>query len=146
VTFITLKGGEDLKTGQEYIESLRELKPEVYFMGKKIESIVDSPYTRPHVNSAAATYDMAFDPEYEDLARVKSSLIGKDINRFTHIQQSTDDLVKKMKFLRAIGQKTGTCFQRCVGWDAMNAVYSVTYEMDQKNGTDYHQRAIQFIK
>jgi 4-hydroxybutyryl-CoA dehydratase/vinylacetyl-CoA-Delta-isomerase len=39
-----------------------------------------------------------------------------------------EDLVKKIKLLRVLGQKTGTCFQRCVGLDGINAVYSVAYE------------------
>jgi 4-hydroxybutyryl-CoA dehydratase/vinylacetyl-CoA-Delta-isomerase len=39
-----------------------------------------------------------------------------------------------------LGQKTGTCFQRCVGFDGINAVYSVAYEIDQKHGTDYLER------
>lgn len=42
--------------------------------------------------------------------------------------------------LRTISQKTGTCYQRCVGFDAMNATYTVTYEIDQAMGTDYHDR------
>jgi len=135
-----------LKTGQEYIESLRQRTPEIYFMGEKIDNVVENPFFKPHINSAAATYDMAFDPEYEDLGKAVSGLSGIEINRFTHIHQSTADLVKKIKLLRAIGQRTGTCFQRCVGWDALNAVYSVTFEMDQKYGTDYHQRAVEYIK
>jgi 4-hydroxybutyryl-CoA dehydratase/vinylacetyl-CoA-Delta-isomerase len=135
-----------MKTGQEYIESLRQMKTEVYFMGERIENLVDSPHIKPHINTAALTYDIAFEPESMDLATATSSLTGKKINRFTHIQQSTDDLVKKSKFLRAIGQRTGTCFQRCVGWDAMNAVYSVSYEIDQKYGTSYQEKAIAFIK
>jgi 4-hydroxybutyryl-CoA dehydratase/vinylacetyl-CoA-Delta-isomerase len=49
-------------------------------------------------------------------------------------------LIKKVKLLRVLGQKTGTCFQRCVGFDGINAVYSVAYEIDEKLGTDYLQR------
>ncbi len=39
---------------------------------------------------------------------------------------------------RLLGQKTACCFQRCVGFDAANALYSVTYEIDQEKGTNYH--------
>lgn len=134
-----------MKTGQEYIESLRKMKTEVYFMGEKIENFVDNPHIKPHINTAAMTYDVAFDPKTMDLATATSRLTGKKINRFTHIQKSTDDLVKKAKLLRAIGQRTGTCFQRCVGWDAMNAVYSVSYEIDQKYGTNYQEKVCEFI-
>jgi 4-hydroxybutyryl-CoA dehydratase/vinylacetyl-CoA-Delta-isomerase len=34
--------------------------------------------------------------------------------------------------LQVLGQKPGTCFQRCVRLDGINAVYSVAYEIDQK--------------
>jgi 4-hydroxybutyryl-CoA dehydratase/vinylacetyl-CoA-Delta-isomerase len=39
-----------------------------------------------------------------------------------------------------LGQKTATCFQRCVGHDGINATYSVAYEIDKKLGTDYFER------
>ena len=121
-----------LKSGREYIESLRSLKPEIYFMGERIASVVDHPATRPHVNAAAMTYELALDPQYEDLLTATSHLSGAKINRFTHIPQSTDDLVRKVKMLRALGQRTGTCFQRCVGMDALIALSGVAYEMDEK--------------
>jgi len=134
-----------MKTGEEYKESLRKLNMKVYSFGKKIDNIVDHPMFAPHVNSAAVTYDLAHDPETEDLVTTISHLSGKKINRFTHIHQSSDDLIKKIKMLRMIGNRTGTCFQRCVGFDAMNATYSVTYEMDQELGTDYHQRFLNYL-
>ena len=44
------------------------------------------------------------------------------------------------KMQRRLGQLTGTCFQRCVGMDALNALHSVTFDLDQKYGTGYHSR------
>lgn len=135
-----------MKTGQDYIESLRKLKVKVYAFGQEIENIVDHPLFRPHINAAAVTYDMAHDPEFEDLVSVNSHFTGEKISRFTHIHHSTEDLVKKVKMLRMIAQRTGTCFQRCVGFDAINALYSTTFDMDQKLGTTYHQRLCDFVK
>jgi 4-hydroxybutyryl-CoA dehydratase/vinylacetyl-CoA-Delta-isomerase len=131
---------------EQYVESLRRLKMEVYFQGERVESVVDSPAMRPHVNAAAETYAMAHDPQYEELLTATSHLTGKRINRFTHIHQSTDDLIKQVKMLRAISQRTGTCYQRCVGHDGLNALYSVTYEMDQALGTAYHARFVEYLK
>jgi 4-hydroxybutyryl-CoA dehydratase/vinylacetyl-CoA-Delta-isomerase len=74
-----------------------------------------------------------------------SHLSGKKINRFTHIHHSVEDLVKKVKMLRMISLKTGTCYQRCVGFDAMNALYSTTFEMDQKLGTKSHEKFKNFL-
>lgn len=41
---------------------------------------------------------------------------------------------------RLLGQCTGTCFQRCVGMDAINALSSTTYEMSRDLGGDYFDR------
>jgi 4-hydroxybutyryl-CoA dehydratase/vinylacetyl-CoA-Delta-isomerase len=98
------------------------------------------------MNSVKMTYALAQDPGHEDLMTAQSHLTGKKINRFCHLHQSTEDLVKKVKMQRLLGQQTGSCFQRCVGMDAINAVDSVTFEMDQKLGTQYHDRFTQFLK
>ena len=129
-----------LKNGAEYIDSLRKLNPRIYYQGKKIKNVVKHPATAPHVRSAAMTYALANQKKYKDLATAISHLTGRRISRFTHVHQNMEDLVKKIKLLRILGQKTGTCFQRCVGFDGINSVYSVTYETDQKYGTDYFER------
>ena len=132
-------------TGKEYIESLRKLNPKVYIFGELIENPVDHPILRPSVNSIAMTYDLAHDPEYEDLLTTTSHLTGKKINRFCHIHQSPEDLVKKIKMQRLLGQKTASCFQRCVGMDALNSIYSTTYEIDKEYGTNYHERLKNYL-
>lgn len=135
-----------LRTGEQYVESLRNLKTEIYAFGEKITNWVDHPLFTPHINAARLTYDLAHDPAFEDLVTTASHLTGQKISRFTHIHQSAEDLVKKVKMLRMIAQRTGTCFQRCVGFDAMNAVYTTTFEMDRKLGTDYHRRFVEYLK
>ena len=133
-----------LMTGEQYIESIRKLNMQVYMFGKKIDNPVDDPILRPALNSVRMTYDLAQKPEYQDLMTAVSPLTGKRVNRFTHIHQSTEDLVKKVKMQRLLGQQTAACFQRCVGMDAFNAVFSTTYEVDQKYGTGYHENFRKF--
>ena len=134
-----------MMTGSQYIESLRELKTEVYFMGERVDSVVDHPAIRPHINAAAATYDLAHDAAQGDLARATSHITGRPVNRWTHVPRSQDDLVKKAKMMRAAGRITGTCFQRCVGMDALITLYSVTHDIDRKHGTSYHERFRAFL-
>ncbi len=129
-----------MKTADQYIDSLRRLNLTVYMFGEKVENPVDHPIIRPSLNSVAKTYELAFDERYEELMTATSSLTGKKINRFTHLHQCADDLVKKVKMQRLLGQKTASCFQRCVGFDAFNAVDSTTFEMDRDLGTEYNQR------
>lgn len=134
-----------LMTGEQYIESIRGLNLQVYMFGKKIDCPVDDPILRPSLNSVRMTYDLAQMQEYQDLMTVISPETGERINRFTHIHRSTEDLRNKVKMQRLLGQKTAACFQRCVGMDAFNAVYSTTYECDQKYGTSYHANFRKFM-
>lgn len=134
-----------MMTPGQYEESLRKMRFSLYLMGEKVENPVDHPIIRPSMNSVKMTYALAHNPEYADLMTAKSHLTGKTINRFCHLHQSADDLVKKVKMQRLLGQKTAACFQRCVGMDAINAVDSVTFEMDAKLGTNYHQRFTNFL-
>ena len=134
-----------LMTGEQYIESIRKLKMNVYMFGKKIDCPVDDPILRPSLNSVRMTYDLAQMPEYQDLMTAISPYTGQRVNRFTHIHQSTSDLIKKVKMQRLLGQQTAACFQRCVGMDAFNAEFSTTYEVDQKYGTHYHENFKKFM-
>ena len=135
-----------MKNAQGYIDSLRHLNKKVYYFGERIENWVDSPLIRPHINAVAMTYELAHDPQYEDLMTASSHLTGERINRFTHMAQGPEDMVKKSRMERLMGQKTATCFQRCAGWDALGVVYMLTAEIDQAKGTGYHERAREFIR
>ena len=132
-------------TGEQYVESIRKMNMEIYMFGKKIDNPVDDPILRPSLNSVRMTYDLAQMPEYENLMTVTSPYTGEKVNRFTHIHQSTEDLKNKVKMQRLCGQKTAACFQRCVGMDAFNAVFSTSYECDQAHGTNYHENFRKFM-
>ena len=66
-----------LMTAAQYIESLRKLNTRVYMFGEKIDNWVDHPMIRPSINCVAVTYDLAQDPQYEDLMTAKSHLTGR---------------------------------------------------------------------
>jgi len=133
-------------TGREYVESLKKMTPRVFYKGKRLDRPYDHPAIAPHVKTAAVTYDLAHDPKHADVMTATSNLTGEKISRFTHLFWSVDDLVRKIAMLRLIGQETGTCFQRCVGLDGINALWSVTFEVDRAKGTGYHSRFRTFLK
>ncbi len=130
-------------TGNDYIESLRGRNLKVYLFGEQVTEPVDHPMIRPSINAVAETYDLAV--QNPDLATAISPFTGERVNRFLHIATSSADLVMQNKMQRRLGQLTGTCFQRCVGMDAFNSLHSVTYEIDEKHGTHYHERFKTFI-
>ena len=133
-----------INTGEEYLNSLRGRDLEVYLFGERIAEPVDHPIIRPSMNALRRSYDLAIeDPE---LATAYSPLVDAQVNRFLHIVESPQDLVMKNRMQRRMGQLTGTCFQRCAGLDTISVLHSITYDIDQKHGTHYHQRYLEFIK
>jgi len=132
-----------LRSGADYIESLRGRSLRVYLFGERVDEPVDHPIIRPSINAVAETYDLAVrDP---DIGSARSPYTEAPVNRFLHIAKSREDLVMQNKMQRRLGQLTGTCFQRCVGMDALNSLHSVTFEMDAQEKTSYHRRFLDFL-
>lgn len=134
---------QKITNGKEYIQSLRGRGLNVYLFGEKVEEPTEHPIMRPSINAVAETYDLG--QREPDLATVISPFTGERVSRFLNICTSAKDLVLQNKMQRKMGQNTGTCFQRCVGMDAFNALYSVSFEMDESNGTQYHTKFKSFV-
>lgn len=134
---------QPIVTGQDYIDSLRDRNLKVYLFGEPISEPVDHPMIRPSINAVAETYELA--RTRPKLASAVSPFTGRPVNRFLHIATNVNDVVAQNKMQRRLGQLTGTCFQRCVGMDALNALFSVTYEIDEEYGTQYHRRLSAYI-
>jgi 4-hydroxybutyryl-CoA dehydratase/vinylacetyl-CoA-Delta-isomerase len=129
-----------ITTSEEYRQSLRDMEVEIWAFGEKITNVPDHPLFIPHVNAVAVTYDET------ELTSATSHLSGKKISRFNHIHQGPEDLLRKVKMLRTLNQLTACCIQRCAGLDAVNATFIVTYEIDKKYGSNYHQRFLKFLE
>ena len=135
-----------LKTKQEYIKSLKQLKPTVYMFGKKIENPVENPRISAGINATGATYELAEMDEYRDMITTVSPFTGERVNRFTLPPCSIEDLVMRVKLNRILGGYTGTCFQRCTGLDCLVALSIVTHDLDRKYETHYYDRFSDFLK
>ncbi|MBI5969362.1 MAG: 4-hydroxybutyryl-CoA dehydratase [Deltaproteobacteria bacterium] len=134
------------KTFQEYIESLRKLKPTAYMFGENIENVVDNPRIRGGINATGATYELASLEKYRELVITISPFTGERVNRFTLPPQSIEDLVARVKINRILGAYVGTCHQRCTGLDCLSALSIVTFDTDNKYGTHYYDRFLDFLK
>ena len=117
-----------MRTENEYIESLRARKLELWVDGERVEKPVDHPRVRPSINAVAATYRLAHQEQWRELAVAHSDLIDRPVNRFTHLFREPRDLVAKVELQRVLGRETGTCFQRCVGMDGLNSLFIASYD------------------
>eukprot|EP00971_Amphidinium_carterae_P199458 3958428-Amphidinium_carterae.1 len=132
-----------IHTAEQYLTSLRGRSIKCYLNGELMQNIFDHPMVVPSINAMTETFRIAEDrPE---LATTVSSLTGLQVSRFVHVAESAEDLVMQGHMQRELGRRTGCCFQRCVGMDAINATWSTTYDVDAKFGTTYHQRFKDFL-
>lgn len=130
-----------LKTPEQYKESLRKMRSNVYKFGELIEDVTTHPATRNTIEGHAQIFAAAQKPEYEKMLTAISSLNGEKISRYLSIIESPDDMIANSKMKRLIFNLTGTCTGgRCVGWNSINAMWATTYDVDKEFGTEYHKR------
>jgi 4-hydroxybutyryl-CoA dehydratase/vinylacetyl-CoA-Delta-isomerase len=136
-----------MKTSKEYKESLKKMKPNIYKFGELIKDVTTHPATLRTVNGHAQIFDVAQKPEYKDLLTAKSIISGKTVSRYLSILQSADDMVANVRMKRLMFNLTGTCTGgRCAGFNALNAMWATTFDIDKENGTDYHKRIKKWLK
>jgi len=133
-----------IKIFDDYYSRIKKMKRNLYMEGKKVGR--DDERLKGQLYTIKETYDRANDPEFEDICTATSHLTGEKINRFTHIHQSVDDLLKKQLMTKVLSHRVGGCIMRCMGIDAMNALSVVTYEMDQMFGTDTNQNFLKYLR
>lgn len=125
-----------LMNKEQYFQSMHDLKPNLYAFGKKVEDVMEFPMTRANINAISKTYELA---ESRPVLTATSHLTGKKISRFTHIHMGPEDLYKRLEMMRWLTpQHAGCVGARCVGNDAMQAVYATSYDIDAEKGTKYH--------
>ncbi|MBD3401589.1 4-hydroxyphenylacetate 3-hydroxylase [candidate division GN15 bacterium] len=136
-----------IRTYNEYIESLKAMRPNIYKFDELIEDVTTHPATKRTVEGHAWTFKAAADPELKDMVTTTSHLTGEPISRYLSIIQKPEDMFANSRMKRLMFHLTGTCTGgRCAGWTALNAMFIATWEMDNDLGTDYHQRLLTWLK
>jgi 4-hydroxybutyryl-CoA dehydratase / vinylacetyl-CoA-Delta-isomerase len=130
-----------MKTSKEYKESLRKMRPNIYKFGELIKDVTTHPATKRTIEGHAQIFDAAQQPEYKEILTTKSTLNGKQISRYLSLITSPEDMIANLRMKRLMFNLTGTCTGgRCAGFNALNAMWAATYDMDQEFHTQYHQR------
>lgn len=126
---------------EEYLASLRRMRPNIFKFSEIIKDVTIHPTTRRTVESHARAYDAARNPNLAPIFTASSTLTGSTIHRHNSLMMSSEDVIANSRLKRELYHLTGTCTGAlCAGWNAMNTMWAVTYEIDQAARTDYHER------
>ncbi len=135
-----------LRSYQQYIDSLKKMRPNIHKFGELIEDVTTHPATRLTVEGHSKSFRLYDDPREKEILTTTSHLTGEPISRYLSIIRSPEDMYANCRMKRRMFQLTGTCTGgRCVGWTALNAMFAATYDMDEKLGTDYHHRFLDWL-
>jgi len=130
-------------TGKQYIESLKELSPEIYVQGERIDDVATHPLLRQTVNHIASGYDLALQPEMREKMIMRSPISKEEIPRLLmHIQQEKEDLILKAELTREISSQ-----RICTGCGSnmLSVTWAMIHDIDAAHGTDYLSRYKDFI-
>ena len=129
-----------MKTSKEYKESLRMMRPNIYKFGELIKDVTTHAATKRTIEGHAQIFDAAHKPEYKDILTTNSHLTGEPISRYLSIVQGPEAMIANVRMKRLMFNLTGTCTGgRCVGFNAINAMWATTYDIDHDLGTEYHK-------
>ena len=136
-----------MKTAEQYVASLRARSVRLFVRGERVDDPVSHPLVAPSVRTVVETYRLAEEPAHRHLAVAWSRFVEAEVNRFTHVFETREDLLRKTELQRVLGRRTGTCFQRCVGMDALNALYNVTFDLDAAGAArGRHGRFLEYLR
>jgi len=136
-----------MKTSKEYKQTLKKMRPNIYKFGELIKDVTTHPATKRTVEGHAQIFDAAQKDEYKDILTTKSNLTNKAVVRYLSILESAEDMIANVRMKRLMFNLTGTCTGgRCAGFNALNAMWAATYDIDKEMGTDYHKRIKTWLK
>lgn len=141
-----VKTTETIKTPAEYREALSKMRANIV-KDKLVRDPCQDKELDKGINVVSVSYEYAHDPQMKDFMTAKSPLTKKNVHRYNYIPQSKEDLEKRYEMINTLAKET-FCAQRCVGSDALYALFMGTYLVDQDKTlkTDYHQRFLQYLQ
>ena len=135
-----------LKTRQDYLASLKAMRPNVYKFGELIEDVTTHPATKRTVESHAKAFDASYDPQYAEDFTTISSFTGEKIHRWNGMMEDLEQIMGNSRLKRWMYRFTGSCTGGlCVGWNSQNVMWNITALMDKENGTNYQERLKKWI-
>jgi 4-hydroxybutyryl-CoA dehydratase/vinylacetyl-CoA-Delta-isomerase len=136
-----------LINGQQYRESLKKMRPNIYKYGKLIEDVTTDPATKAHIDGVAHQYDMAFDEDKKALYVGTSHLTGQPAHRWNILNQTLEDQIANADMKRDQYRWSGTCSgATCAGWTGLNCLWAVSQDVDKKYGTPYFERVKKYFQ
>ena len=94
------------RTGQEYLEGLRQRRREIWLNGEQVDDVVSHPALANCAHTLARLYDMQHDPATRDALTYLSPDTGKREGTSFIIPRSVEDLVRRRTMVKTWADAT----------------------------------------
>jgi len=136
-----------VRSGREYVESIRKQAPSVYLGGRRITDVTAEPVFQEPLHAIAEQYDMQLDPAYRDVMTYPSPTTGQPVSTAFLVPRSREELVKKRQHfkLRAdhnfgfMGRSPDFMNQFVTGWHLMADRFARAGARYGDNATRYYE-------
>ena len=138
-----------MRTGAEYVESLRADGRQVYYDGELVKDVVSHPAFRGAVQSVARLFDIASDPDNREAMTFKSPATGGPVLRCYDIPRTVGDLGTRRRMHERWAEATFGLMGRTPdhvasffsGFAAKPSVFAPGGQAFVENVVRYHQYA-----
>ncbi len=96
-----------IKNGAEYIESLRKIKPVIYYKGEKIEDVTRHPSLRVAVEHIAQDYVFANHLDFKDLL-TQTDEDGELVSFYFSQPRKAEDLLRRRQIIQTLSSSKAT--------------------------------------
>src|SRR5438128_1892725 len=136
-----------LRTPEQYVESLRKQRPEVYARGEQVEHVADHPlFASTLACWGTWVCRAAHEPELASTMVASPDLNGEECHVFWHMATSVDDLVQNLWAARLLSERSPLSGYASIGRDQLQALLVVSHVVDRDRGTNYHARVVEYVK
>jgi 4-hydroxybutyryl-CoA dehydratase/vinylacetyl-CoA-Delta-isomerase len=136
-----------LRTPEEYLDSLRRQRPEVWVRGERVENVAEYPlFAATRTSWGTWLCRAAQLPELRDRMVAGPDLNGEACHVFWHMATSADDLVQNLWAARLLAERSPLSGYASIGRDELQSLLIVSYDVDRACGTRYHERVVEYVK
>jgi 4-hydroxyphenylacetate 3-monooxygenase oxygenase component len=85
------------RTGQQYIDALKRMRPTVYLNGRKVEDVTAEPAFQGPIREIAQLYDLQHDPRYRDFMLYESPTTGDPVHVSFQVPTTREQMINRRK-------------------------------------------------
>jgi len=136
-----------MRKGQDYVDSLRQLKSRVFVQGQLVDNLAEHPLFQSTIFAWGKWIcDAAFEPKLRSLMTARSELTDDEVHIFWHIPTDTAGLLQNFDAATKLAERAPISGYASIARDELAGLLSVLPEIDRKYETGYTARLKEYLR